>query len=142
MKLRNRRWVVCATLAVVVALCALALLSRRAPYRFLGASRYEMTEVHRGIGGPGQAYRYFSVPGTVESVTAMVAKELRNEDGWQLYRTGDTVQFSNAGIPTVVGVAPRAHVFGRRADEPRTVIIIVVEPATLSDRVLTRLQGR
>ncbi len=132
----------CAAGAVVVALCAFALLSRPASYRFLEASRYEMTEVDRGIGGPGQAYRYFSVPGTIESVTSMVAKELRKEDGWQLYRTGDIVQFSNAGIPTVVGVAPRAHVFGSRADEPRTVIIIVVEPATLSDRVLARLQGR
>ena len=141
MKRRKKLWIACAALAVVVALCAGALLYRPVPYRFLEGSRYEKTDVdmHRLRVGTYRAYR---VNGTMSSVTARAKSELAPQDGWEVYYVDHQVTFKQGDnwVLLTSGLATAQEWF---PDEPGTVsVVVIVEKPTFIGRLHAWLENR
>ncbi len=145
MKRSKKIWIVCAALAVVVVLCAFALLYRPVPYRFLEGSRYVKTEYARQA-DIDFAVRSYRVRGTVDSVAKRAQLELTPQDGWRLPRRypDGSVQFGNGDIGVNITtkeiyVEPE---FEPMAEVPGTVYVTIDEEATFIDRVLVWIHNR
>jgi hypothetical protein len=140
MKRRKKIWITCAAMVVVVVLCALALLSRPVPYRFLEGSRYEGTEVYNAPGTSTYYFiRYYRMRGTVDPVAGKAQAELTPQDGWMLDRhPGGDVQFCKTGHVVLITAyeTPYAAERVRFTYVPGAVLIRVFAPATFADRVI------
>jgi len=145
MRRRKKLWIVCAALAVVVALCAFTLLYRPVPYRFLEGSRYVKTVIFSDM-----ASRRYIVRGTVNSVTARALEELTPQDGWKSDSVSDgpvLISKPRSRVSVFIGAKLGGPAFFPPGEpwirnQPGTVSVIVTEPTTLFDRFLVWLESR
>jgi hypothetical protein len=139
-KRRKKLWIACVALAGVVALCALALLYRPVPYRFLEGSRYVKSE-YWVDGGDEATYSFYRLHGTVDSVFERASAELSPQNGWQvIWRegeaeigTGDKWLWIAPYWTTAEGTFPK---------EPGTVYVVVEVETRPLDRFLRWLDSR
>lgn len=145
MKRFKKVWIVCAALAVVVALCAFALLNRPVPYRFLEGSHYEKTEiVPILLEEHDVAMREYRVQGSLDAVAERAIAELRPADGWQHERARNYVHITNSNqedLLTLTCLSPQERQDGGLPARSDTVWVYIVRPATPMDRFLVWMQS-
>lgn len=136
MKRRKKLWIAFAALAVVVALCAIALLYRPVPFDFLRGAR--LREIKTYTDGSAHYVRvtYF-VPRITARVAAEARPELRPELGWASSDAGWYVAFVNAKRDESVHIEALDPVMQDRI----AVYVSVTRPAHLFDRIRAWLGG-
>jgi len=149
MKRRKKLWIACAALAVVVALCAFALLYRPKPYDFLNGARlvkvsnevyYANLSSTTVLAPPKTAhttYRY-ELEEDFDSATAAARMELTKEGNWE-WSAPDGLNMASA-INRVRLESVAIYETGR-AGQPRVHVTVSKRTSTL-DRVVGWLHNR
>ena len=144
MKRRKKLWIACAALAVVVGLCAFALLYRQRPYRFLDGAELNRVGISRyGLWyPPGRSphdyacYEY-KMTGTVQSVAAEAQSDLDPYDGWVWNLPSDASAVNRAEDAWVSIQVPKAT-----SSNSSGVKVVVCGRATAYDRFQEWLHNR
>jgi hypothetical protein len=140
-KRRKKLWIVCAALAVVVALCAFALLYRTVPYKFLEGSKLDKIVLAEGDLSDGTwgawTIRVYISNKPADIVLAAARKELDPADGWVIEEHPAVVSFRRDKTDEAINVG---SVNSRK--HPLTGGAGVFTRTTLQDRVLVWLHNR
>ncbi len=135
MKRHKKLWIALVALTVVVGLCALALISRPAPYEFLRDASLQSYGIVSSPTGDLLLSRY-RLKGSWEDTVNAAQRELTSEDGWKRSEDAAEVEFNSypKGVSVNVSVG-----FRLVDDEFRRVpvTVIVLRPATPLDRLRT-----
>ncbi len=135
MKKRKWLWITCATVAVVVAVCLIALAYSPVPFRFLAGAKLSPTEPFAYVHGPTDsvlltAYR---AKGPMDALVGRARKELAPDPDW-VWGTdefGDPACTNSAEGRTIqFFVDPEGM-----ASDPHQVTVIHSRPATFLDRL-------
>ncbi len=149
MKRRKKLWIAGAALAVVVMLCALALLFRPKPYDFLNGARLVGVSSDRAYVSLGTTtalalpmkerttYRY-TLERDFESVTVAAGRELTKQDDW-VWSAPDGLMVATAWNRTG---DDSVAIYESGGEERKRVHVTVTVPTSTLDRVLTWLHNR
>jgi hypothetical protein len=150
MKRRKKLWIACAALAVVLALCAYALIYRPKPYDFLSGARLDGVRVGRTYArmasttalAPSKeertTYKY-ALDESFESVTDAARRELREPDGWMWSDVEEGLMLALAwNSVTEESVA----IYKTGGEGRQRAHVTVIRPTTLFDRTLAWLYDR